>query len=125
MWQAFRFAGRDKEVYATRDIAAGDELLQDYRDIAPTPWLEQTLADAGLATARQFAEAHSGSADRGAGAGAAETGTAGCTQARAVGQGQGAVEADLHIVLRVVVADEAHLPVLMGHLGNDCGLGLE
>ena len=37
---AFRFSGMHKQVLATRDIAAGDELLQDYRAIDAVPWLE-------------------------------------------------------------------------------------
>jgi hypothetical protein len=64
---AFRFDGdsnANKEVFATRDIAPGDELLQDYRDIARVKWLEHMLAEgaggagggAALQTARQLGE---------------------------------------------------------------------
>eukprot|EP01048_Picozoa_sp_COSAG05_P012555 COSAG05_NODE_1265_length_5336_cov_4.379607_5_plen_274_part_00 len=52
----FRFHGDVKEVVATRDIAVGDELLQDYRAIASVGWLEELLAGAELQSARQLGE---------------------------------------------------------------------
>ena len=52
---AFRFIdGKVKEVIATRDIEAGEELLQDYRQIAQVQWLEQLLSQAQLQSARQL-----------------------------------------------------------------------
>ena len=52
----FSFDGDVKRVVATRDIAEGDELLQDYRAQALAPdWFEALLATAGLQSARQLA----------------------------------------------------------------------
>jgi hypothetical protein len=55
---SFRFFnnGKSKEVIATRDIMPGDELLQDYRKIAPVSWLENILKRKGLKTARELGE---------------------------------------------------------------------
>jgi hypothetical protein len=43
-------------VLATRDIAPGEELLQDYRAIARVPWFEELLAKADLQSARELGE---------------------------------------------------------------------
>eukprot|EP00927_Polykrikos_kofoidii_P057012 TRINITY_DN51117_c0_g1_i1.p1 TRINITY_DN51117_c0_g1~~TRINITY_DN51117_c0_g1_i1.p1 ORF type:complete len:211 (-),score=15.39 TRINITY_DN51117_c0_g1_i1:237-869(-) len=52
----FRFSGNEKVVVATRDIVAGEELLQDYRAIARVSYLEELLAKAQLQSARQLGQ---------------------------------------------------------------------
>ena len=53
---AFRFEGDAKRVVATREIAVGDELLQDYRASAHVGWLDTLLGGEDLVSARQLGE---------------------------------------------------------------------
>jgi hypothetical protein len=53
---SFSNEGTSKVVVATRDIGAGEEFLQDYREIAQVDWLETVLGSRNLKTARQLGE---------------------------------------------------------------------
>ena len=53
---SFSNEGTSKVVVATRDIVAGEEFLQDYREIAQVDWLETVLGSRNLKTARQLGE---------------------------------------------------------------------
>lgn len=56
---AFAFNSNEKVVFATKDIKAGEELLQDYRKIGVCDFLEKLLAGRNLQSARQFGLEHS------------------------------------------------------------------